>query len=155
MGIIQTLTEWAANLYLDRPARNKSYQELGDQLEVAGSKIMARLHQKKRTDFNHRVLTHIVGIERWGQSRLQVFLGQPLHMDEYNGYRPTRDVPWDQLVEQFGETRAQTVALAKEIAQKAVAPDQTVQHNQLGPMSARAWLRYLLTHASREIYQVR
>ena len=101
------------------------------------------------------MLSHIIGIERWGQSRLRVFLGEPFTQDEYNGYRPARDVPWDELVGQFSATRSETIALARALDEALIAPDKTVLHNQLGPLSARAWLRYLQTHASREILQVR
>lgn len=155
MAIKNRVVAFGANLFLERPTRKKSYRELHNELEQAGLKIIARLHEKRFRDFNHRVLTHIIGIERWGQSRLRVFLGQPLGQDEYNGYRPARDIPWPELVDLFVTTRSETLSLALALETAAIGPDQTVLHNQFGPLSARAWLRYLQTHASREIMQVR
>lgn len=155
MGIKENLFRWAADFLLERPARGKSYTELGMELDNAGQKILHRLQDKKMTAFNHRVLSHIIGIERWGLSRLRVLLGGPLLHDEYDGYRPARDVPWDALIEEFRTTRAETVHLVQEFARQSIDPTQTALHNDFGPLSVRAWLRYLQTHASREILQVR
>lgn len=155
MALKEKVTGFVAGLLLEKPTRGKSYTELSQQLEETGQRIEARLSGKRYSEFNHRVLTHIIGIERWGQSRLRVFLGNPFVQDEYNGYRPARDVPWDELVGQFTTTRSETVALACSLNDASVAPDAKVLHNQYGPLSARAWLRYLETHASREIMQVR
>ena len=135
--------------------RNQSYADLGRDLAQAGENILARLQSKQMTAFNHRVLSHIIGIERWGQSRLHALLGGPLLQDEYNGYRPARDVDWDMLIEQFRATRAETVSIAQALETASIDHAQTVPHNDYGPLSARAWLRYLQTHASREIMQVR
>ena len=155
MGLKEKITALVAGLFLEKPAQNKSYAELTQRLEEAEQSIEARLSGKNYTEFNHRVLSHIIGIERWGQSRLRVFLGDPFIQDEYNGYRPARDMPWDELVGQFSATRSETISIGRGLADASVAPDKTVLHNQLGPLSARAWLRYLQTHASREIMQVR
>ena len=155
MGLKEKVTGFVAGLLLERPVGDKSYAEMAQQLEEAGQRIEARLSGKKYTEFTHRVLTHIIGIERWGQSRLRVFLGNPFVQDEYNGYRPALDVPWDELIGQFSATRSETISLARALDDALIAPEKTVIHNQLGPLSARAWLRYLQTHASREIMQVR
>lgn len=155
MGLKERVTGFVAGLLLERPVAGKSYADMAQQLEEAGQSIHTRLSGKNYTEFNHRVLSHIIGIERWGQSRLRVFLGNPFVQDEYNGYRPARDVPWDDLIGLFSATRSQTVSLARALDDALIAPDKTVLHNQLGPLSARAWLRYLQTHASREIMQVR
>lgn len=155
MGLKGKITGFVAGLLLERPVAGKSYADMAQQLEEAGQSIHTRLSGKNYTEFNHRVLSHIIGIERWGQSRLRVFLGNPFVQDEYNGYRPARDVPWDDLIGLFSATRSQTLSLARALDDALIAPDKTVLHNQLGPLSARAWLRYLQTHASREIMQVR
>lgn len=155
MGLKEKVTRFVAGLLLERPVGDKSYAELTQRLEEAGQSIQAHLSGKSYTEFNHRVLSHIIGIERWGQSRLSVFLGDPFTQDEYNGYRPARDLPWEELVGQFSATRSETISIGRGLADASVAPDKSVLHNQLGPLSARAWLRYLQTHASREIMQVR
>jgi len=155
MGIKQKLMGFAVEFLLERPARGKSYTELGLELDNAGQKILLRLQNKKMTEFNHRVLSHITGIERWGQSRLRSMLGGPLLQDEYDGYRPARDIPWDGLIEEFRATRAETVQLVQSLTKASVDPTTTVSHNDFGPITVRAWLRYLQTHASREILQIR
>lgn len=155
MSIKEKLTSLGANLFLERPVRGKSYADLRGELDAAGRRILARLGSKAHSPFHHRVLTHIIGIERWGQSRLRSLLGEPLRQDEYDGYRPARDVPWEELIEQFQATRAETLALADALEAAGVPPSATVRHNDYGPLSALAWLRYLETHASREILQVR
>ena len=155
MGLKEKVTAFVVGLLLEKPTRHQSYAELAQKLEEAGQSIQTRLSGKDYTEFNHRVLSHIIGIERWGQSRLRVLQGHPLLQDEYNSYRPARDLPWEELVGQFSATRAETVALARALSDAKIDPDRTVLHNQFGPISARAWLRYLQTHASREIMQVR
>ncbi|MBX3054324.1 MAG: hypothetical protein KF753_22820 [Caldilineaceae bacterium] len=155
MGLKEKIYSFAAGLFFERPARGKSFTELAQQLGTAGEKVLARLEGKSNSERNHQVLTHIIGIERWGQSRLRVLLGDPLRQEEYLVYRPARDVPWNELVENFRTTRAETVSLAQALKNASVAPEQSVPHNQFGPISARAWLGYLQAHASREIMQVR
>ena len=46
--------------------------------------------------------------------------------------------------------RAETVALARRVAATDVGAVK-VEHNSLGPISARAWLRYLQVHADLEM----
>lgn len=155
MGLKEKIYSFAADLFFERPVKGKSYADLSRLLDDAGKSISARLDGKKHTEFNHRVLTHIIGIERWGQSRLRTLLGAPLIQEEYTAHRPPRDIPWADLIEQFRATRAESVALAAQLESASVGPDKTAPHNQFGPLTARGWLRYLRTHASREIMRVR
>ncbi|MBL8162574.1 MAG: DinB family protein [Anaerolineae bacterium] len=103
---------------------------------------------------NRRILSHIVGIERWGQRRLSVFLGEPFVDEEYNIHRPPREASWSELRAQFHETRAQTLVLIDRIA-AADPRDQRVLHNQWGLLSARGWLNYLNVHARGESLKMR
>lgn len=155
MGLIERIFSWGAYLVLERPGQDKDYTEHARLLEEAGRTVLNRLESKEHSDFNHRVLTHIIGIEKWGQSRLRVFLGAPLKDEEYLVYRPARDVPWAELVERFRATRVETLSIVGELQQARIGPDDKVRHNQYGPLSAKAWLAYLRTHASREVIQVR
>lgn len=128
--------------------RGKKLADLPAQLEAGGTKVMARANAMTDSEFNRRVLNHIIGIERWGQRRLKVALGEPFVQDEYNGYRPARETSWEALKTQFVETRAETVALARTLA--AQAGTTRVRHNDYGDLSVGGWLNYLRTHAEFE-----
>ena len=58
-----------------------------------------------------------------------------------------------QLRELASLTRAQTSQLARQF--EATPPQETVEHDGLGPLSARAWLRYLNLHADLESRRLR
>ena len=64
-------------------------------------------------------------------------------------YAPPEGEPLEALVERFDAVRAETVALARRVAAEGVEGVK-VEHNSLGPISARAWLRYLHAHAELE-----
>ena len=134
---------------LELPARRKTLPDLADQLQTSGVAIEIKLETRANNENNRRLLNHIIGIERWGQSRLRVALGAPFVADEYNGYRPARETGWAELRRMFGETRAQTLEIAQELA-AAGLDDARVLHNQWGELSPRAWLRYLNMHANME-----
>ena len=95
-------------------------------------------------------MSHIIGIERWGNSRLKVALGEPLMMDEYNNYRPAREATWHELKEELGKTRAQTVQLLGELESSNVDVSKTIAHNQHGDLSIKGWVRYINMHADFE-----
>ncbi len=147
---VSSIIQGAAGLMLNRRA---SFESLIAQLEATSRAILDRAGRAADTEHNRRVLSHIIGIERWGQRRLSVFLGEPLVMDEYDGYRPEQETSWPELKAQFESTRAQTLSLAQRLA-AAQAP-QTVPHNQFGPLSAAGWLRYLNLHAAMESRKIR
>lgn len=155
MGLVDKILSWGAHFILERPAREKDYTEHARLLEEAGRTVLKRLERANHSQFNHRVLTHIIGIEKWGQSRLRVFVGAPLKDEEYLVYRPGRDVPWAELVDLFRATRVETLSIVGELQQAKIGPEDRVRHNQYGPLSAKGWLAYLRTHASREVMQVR
>ncbi len=52
--------------------RNKSLDQLMARAEASGKTILTRLANKADTPQNRKKLRHIIGIERWGQSRLKV-----------------------------------------------------------------------------------
>ena len=56
---------------LEGPTRRRSYAELGRQLDKAGTRLDARLARAADTESNREWARHIIGIERWGQSRLK------------------------------------------------------------------------------------
>lgn len=140
---------------LERPVQGRRYAELADELAVAGERLNVRLDRSGQGEAARRALRHIVGIERWGQRRLRVALGEPFVRDEHHPYKPPRDAGWDELCAAFHATRTETVDLARALSISPPAPEWRVEHNGLGPLSARGWLRYLQTHAELESRRIR
>ncbi len=144
-----------ANFLLERPGRKQTYTEWANMLASSGRKVEESIQKAAHNPKNHAVVTHIIGIERWSQSRLHLILGgKPndgaTESDEYDAYRPAKDTDWEQLPSLFATTRADTVALTKRLAKQNISVDATAVHNQFGPLTARAWLRYLDFHANTE-----
>ena len=148
------LRESITNRFLEMPFRNLSTEQMVQRLELDGRTLERTFAAVKDSEHNRKLLSHISGIERWGQSRLQTALGAPLAMDEYDGYRPPREASWTELQDAFRSTRQQTVALARQLDQ-AVASGVKVPHNRFGPLTARSWLRYLDIHANMEAKKLR
>jgi hypothetical protein len=133
----------------------KGLADFPAQFEAGGTKIMKRADDLDDSDLNRRVLNHIIGIERWGQRRLKVALGEPFLQDEYNGYRPARETSWEALKTAFAQTRAETVALARTLAAQPGLASKRIRHNDYGDLSVGGWLNYLRTHAELESRKLR
>lgn len=143
-----------AFLFLEWPSRRKTMAQMAQTLANSGQALSQQWEKLSGTDRNRQVLNHIIGIERWGQSRLRVALGDAFVRDEYNGYRPARDTDWATLKQQFGETRAITVSLVHDLDKAGVA-SRKVLHNMYGEITAKGWLRYLHIHANMESKKMR
>ena len=52
-------------------------------------------------------------------------------------------------------TRAASVDLARRLHPRPPSDDLTIAHNSLGPLTAKAWLRYLIHHADLESRKLR
>jgi hypothetical protein len=154
MGIRAAITRTIGQTVFNLGA-GKSLDDFPARLEASGAKIRARLDKLNDSDVNRRVLNHIIGIERWGQRRLKVALGEPFIQDEYNGYRPARETAWETLKMQFAETRAETVALARTLAAQPDAASKRIRHNDYGNLLVGGWLNYLRTHAELESRKLR
>lgn len=133
--------------------RNKSIEELIASTEAEGKTLVARTADKPDTPPNRQVLRHIIGIERWGQRRLKTFAGEPPIQDEYNGYQPAETLDFNALRATFEQTRAETIALVREIQQRGITTKATVRHNDMGDLTVANWLRYLTMHANLEMRQ--
>lgn len=141
---------------LEAPAGRSSYTELAHSLERAGDHLAGRAARATDTAANREVLAHIVTIERWGQNRLRVALGErPYVRDESGAYRPPSILTLDDLRVLLSSTRAATVELARQLHRRPPQEDLTVDHNGLGPLTAKAWLRYLTQHADLESRRLR
>lgn len=151
MGTLQKLIGLGLRPFAERRARGRTLEEVARDLERSGARIDAHMEGKPDTPANREAIAHCVGIERWGQSRLRVGLGESLVMDGHRGYRPDPAIGVGALGAAMSETRAGTVALARELAAAGVDPSTTVRHNDLGDLSLAGWLAYLEQHASREL----
>lgn len=145
-------------LMIDRNAKKMTVDELIGQLRDNHPKLLAQVSAAADNEDNRKQLSHAIGIERWGQSRLRVALGAPLNMEEYNGYRPAREVPMNELVEQFDATRQETLKIAGELTavnqSDSNIGNQKVEHNMMGGMTVRSWLYYLDMHSNFELKKV-
>lgn len=134
---------------------NKSLTATLRDAEQGGQTIMANLANKADTPQNRQQLRHIIGIERWGQRRLQTMLDAPPIQDEYDSYQPAESLDLAALRDAFKSTRAETLALARAIEQKGVAQTAKANHNMMGDISLNTWLRYLISHANFESRSVK
>lgn len=145
------ITNIVSNLMLERPSRKKSYADYVAMFESKGKEIERKANSAADNDKNRRRLSHIIGIERWGQSRVRVALGDPFVEEEYAPrHRPAKETSWDDLKRQFVETRAASVALVQELSAENAPADLQIKHNSFGEISTKAWLHYLQFHASTE-----
>ncbi len=155
MGLKESIMHAGAGVFIERPGRSKSLVEWRAALETGGAAIDARAAGAKDPVQASKVLRHISGIERWGQRRLQAFLGAPPTQDEYDDYRPGTQLTLAEQREFFRQTRAATMALVDQLAAAQLPDDARSQHNDYGPLSTRGWLRYLDIHANLESKKIR
>ncbi len=149
MGLKHTIMQGAVKILLERPGNAKRLDEWQTVLAAAGAALDQRAGAAKHPVHAGNVLRHITGIERWGQRRLQVFLGSPAITDEYDGYCPGADLTLDEQRTCFHQARADTLSLVAALKAADNLPP-TVSHNDFGPLSPRGWLRYLDMHANLE-----
>jgi hypothetical protein len=142
-------------MMLERPAAKMSYTGAIDALVDSSVAIDQRAAQAKDSAANRKQLRHVTTIERWGQARLRVFLGDPFVPDECDEYAPAAELDMAGQREAFRTTRAETIALARQIQAADLPPSAKVVHNDAGPLSAKAWLRYLRAHADWESKKMR
>ncbi|CAM3581560.1 DinB family protein [Deinococcus frigens] len=148
--------EFVVSRVLEAPAGRSSYTDLGQGLERGGIALAGRAARAADTPANCEVLSHIIGIERWGQNRLRVALGRRLYeSDDYQSYRPAPQTGLAELRNLLSQTRSGTVDLARQLHANPPEDGATVGHNGLGPLTAKAWLRYLTQHADLESRRLR
>lgn len=131
--------------------RKHEIEEWPSALAAESPGIEARFRASQGGPTKVQQAGHVIGIERWCQSRLRVFLGEPLRMDEYDGYRPGPELQdMSALAEAFAQARTESVALLDEILAAGVDEETRVPHNDFGPLSLRRWVGYLHMHANFE-----
>jgi hypothetical protein len=153
MGLKRAIFTSAGKLFFDGPALKQTLGEHAGTLRRSGDELVARLSASSGDSAQAAKLRHVIGIERWGQARLRVLLGEPFIAGGHRPYLPSADTGWDQLVRDFAAMRAETVAIAERLA--AAPSTRTVSHDQFGELTAHGWLRYLDGHAARELRGVR
>jgi hypothetical protein len=134
---------------------NKALPDLIKGAEESRQTMAAYLTGKPDTPANRQQLRHIIGIERWGQRRLKTILGEPPIHDEYEGYQPAETLDVAALRDALSATRAETLAIVNAIQQKGVAETAKANHNDMGDVSLKLWLRYLTMHANFESKRVK
>ncbi len=154
MPIKSWIQSAVTGLLVERPAQKMSLDEHVAQLQAGADEISRKLAAAPDTPVNRDKLCHVIGIERWAQPRLRVFLGEALVDDEPDGYRPSSHLNWDALSAMFRTARSETIELAVQIA--AADPDSTlmVDHSQYGKLTAQGWLHYVTSHANLEVKSI-
>jgi hypothetical protein len=155
MGLKDAIMGAAAGVFIEQPGRGKSLAEWKQALATSGAAIDARAATAKDPVQASKLLRHISGIERWGQCRLRILLGEPTVADEYDGYRPASDLSLDEQRTFFRETRATTLVLVDQLQAAGISDDASAPHNDFGPLTVRGWLRYLDMHATLESKKIR
>jgi hypothetical protein len=148
MTLKERMTGLIAYFVLEQPARQQGLVKLTQNLNDSGEALKRDLERIEDTEQNYNQLRHIIAIEKWGQRRLKVALGEPFVRDENHAYKPDGTTSWEELKDVFTATRAETLTLAEAFKNNDVK--QKVLHNQFGPLSVLAWLRYLENHARLE-----
>jgi hypothetical protein len=152
MAFKDSITQLIAGLFLEKPAKSQSFAQLRSALESSGVQMKSRLESGKA---NPELLRHIIQIERWGQNRLRSSLGEvPFEMDRSRAYAPDATLGWEELIFEFVKVRQETLEIVRRLELVNPSPDPVV-HNQFGPISVKAWLRYLNVHASTELRKLR
>lgn len=146
-SVSRVFTEWLG--------RRRPLAAWVEKLEESGQTVHGRMESTSNSENHRKAARHIIGIERWSQSRLRVALGDPLTLDEYDGYRPDAQLDMAALARAFADTRQESVQLAQQLAEAGISPLQTVRHNELGELTISGWLAYIENHAWRESFVLR
>lgn len=139
MAIIDVLRRQAVNFFVERPFKLKSFVEMAEIMETSAQDLDGRIVAAEDSAENQEVLRHIIGIERWGHTRLQAFLDDTSPTDEYDAYRPNDADSFEELRQIFHETRQETKRLIHEIDGAGTMSYEKVRHNQHGDLSVRGW----------------
>ncbi len=152
MKLREQVLRLAKPILFEWPGNKMSLDEHITALVRATVPIENRI-RKARTPEAEEIIRHIIGIERWGQNRLQVAFGNRLVMDDHHGYKPPPGLSKNALLVEFRNTRVKTIELAHNL--KSTIDPQHIPHNSLGMLTTRGWLQYLRLHADFESYRLR
>jgi hypothetical protein len=153
MALRDSVTKLIVNLMIEQPAKRQGLAALQKRLQKTGDDLATRLKGIKDSKENREKLRHIIAMEKWGQGRLKVALGEAFVADENQAYKPVEETSWEDLKSLYSITRLETKDLARKLNNSNVT--LKVPHNQFGPLSVLGWLRYLNTHAFFESKRLR
>lgn len=149
MGFKNRIKQIGKYLLIARSASRFNLTGHLSNLETSREKLMARLAGSKDTTVNRIQLRYLIGIERWTQKRLKVFVGAEADQNEPEMYMPDGVLKWEALRHEFKIARNETVALVKEIASETMDA-QTVSHNQYGDLTLNEWIHFLNIQTNME-----
>lgn len=141
--------------YLEIKGRGKNIQEWMETIQASGLDLIEGYTKVTDSEKNRKQLSHVIGIEKWSNRRLEVALGEPFLEGEYNDFRPARETDWEELQSQFRETREETVLNVARLITEDVDPTTKIKHNQMGDLTVLGWLNYIDTHATFESGQIK
>ncbi len=155
MSIRETALKLLIPVFVENPAQKQSFAQLTLRLEKTQTEITSRIRgvQTQNLEKHRATIRHIIGIERWGTARLKVALGEPFKRDGQKDYHPSPNSNFTQLLEDFNNTRLETLRVAKLVEQQN--PNAKIEHNGFGPLSVKGWLGYLNIHAEMESKKLR
>lgn len=148
--MIQHIFGTLFSIYLERKGRGKSVQEWMQALQSSGLTLSEGYTKVSDSEENRKILSHVIGIERWATRCMAVALGEPLLEGEYDEFRPARETGWSELQSQFVETREATVSTIEKIIDADVDTSTKINHNHMGNLTITGWLSYLDTHGPFE-----
>ncbi len=155
MTIKEAMVHFVVERFVEGPAQKKSLAEIRQDLQAGGEALTQILAGAADTPSNRKQLRHVIGIERWGQKRLRVALGEAFVPGEYDEFCPAEGRAWAELRADFAETRQATLGLTQALEKANLPEGFTVRHNSFGPLSVKGWLRYLNNHAGMEGKRIR
>ncbi len=146
MSLRTVIVHFVFSQGVERGARQRNYASLGDELQSGQEHLLAQVRRLPDSPANLEQMAHMIGIERWSQSRLKTLLGAELTLDEYDGYRPAVDLTLAQLADEYRKTRQASIALLKELQANEIPLTAKARHNDAGDISASAWFYYFMQH---------
>lgn len=149
---LASLKHTYALLVFDTPAMWSGIDRLIKRLEISGQSLEKHLAKVSGRAANCEILVHMLRIERFGQRRLCVALGEPLCDDQDDTLPLARN--WPLLVDAFKCARKETISLGKSIRMARIDPMTRIPHQQYGDISLLGWLYYLNLHAVVESIRI-
>jgi hypothetical protein len=139
--------------FMERRAGRQSFDEICQGLTISGEKITGLIRNSPNTSENREQASHLIGIERWSDHRLETVLASATPVrDEYDSYRPSPDLAMSALADEFQRTRSETLVLCEKLRPYA---DKRVFHNDFGEITVKTWLVYIQSHAARECKSIK
>lgn len=155
MPIVPFLLHKIAGLMFERPTRGVPATELLQRLEQSQDVFAQHIQQYAESHKNHLLLGHIIGVERWAQTRLRQCIDGPTAPDESDAYVPSPEVAFSVLLTNARDTRSESIVLLTVLMKAGVPLTRTIEHNQFGPLSVAAWFHYITTHSMLEARKMR